>query len=462
LTYQWSDPAGQTNPTATNLAAGTYYVTVNDANGCAVIDSVTVGEAAEFTVNTDISDVACFGETSGQLEITGASVTPGQILWSNGQVGNAASGLSAGAYTVTVTSIDGCTQTFNYSITQPDELVLSIDETSPILCNDDSTGALATTVSGGTANYSYSWADGVSTANRANLPAGTYTLQVTDANGCTVANVAQLGNPAAIDFSFVDAMGVACVGDNNGMIQVQGTGGSTALGNYEYSLDSANWQSGNLFPNLTNGMYNIYVRDENGCVYADSIEVAAADSFLITAFTTSLDSTGIVEYGDTIDLEITLNNPTGAVVSWTEVNSGLALDSLLAISVNPSDASIYSFRAVSPAGCVVDTSLSVQVDKPRRASAPTGFTPNSDGVNDAFFIQAEAERVTQVQSFRIYDRWGELVFESINSQPNDPQAGWDGTFKGKPLQSGVFAWYAEVEFIDGHVEVLRGEVTLLK
>jgi gliding motility-associated-like protein len=462
LTYQWSDPAGQTNPTATNLAAGTYYVTVNDANGCAVVDSVTVGEADAFSINTNVTDVACFGENSGQLSITGASVTPGQILWSNGQVGNAASNLSAGAYSVTVTSIDGCTQTFNYNITQPTALELSIDQTSPILCNDDSTGALAATVNGGTANYSYSWTDGVNGPNRSNLPAGTYTLQVTDANGCTVAEVSQLGNPTAIGFSFVDAMGVACVGDNNGFIQVQGTGGSTALGNYEYSLDGQNWQSGNLFPNLTDGQYDIYVRDLNGCTAEDSVEVAAADSFLITAFNTTLDSTGVVEYGDSINLEITLNEPTGAVVSWIELNNGTTLDSALAILVNPTEASIYRFTAVSPAGCVVDTSLTVQVDKPRRASAPTAFTPNSDGTNDAFFIQAEAERVSQVQSFRVYDRWGELVFESINTQPNDPQAGWDGTFKGKTLQSAVFAWYAEVEFIDGHVEVLRGEVTLLR
>jgi gliding motility-associated-like protein len=462
LTYQWSDPAGQTNPTATNLAAGTYYVTVNDANGCAVVDSVTVGEADAFTINTNVTDVACFGENSGQLSITGASVTPGQILWSNGQVGNAASNLSAGAYSVTVTSIDGCTQTFNYNITQPTALELSIDQTSPILCNDDSTGALAATVNGGTANYSYSWTDGVNGPNRSNLPAGTYTLQVTDANGCTVAEVSQLGNPTAIGFSFVDAMGVACVGDNNGFIQVQGTGGSTALGNYEYSLDGQNWQSGNLFPNLTDGQYDIYVRDQNGCIAEDSVEVAAADSFFITAFNTTLDSTGVVEYGDSINLGITLNEPTGAVVSWIELNNGTTLDSALAILVNPTEASIYRFTAVSPAGCVVDTSLTVQVDKPRRASAPTAFTPNSDGTNDAFFIQAEAERVSQVQSFRVYDRWGELVFESINSQPNDPQAGWDGTFKGKPMQGGVFAWYAEVEFIDGHVEVLRGEVTLLR
>jgi gliding motility-associated-like protein len=462
LTYQWSDPAGQTNPTATNLAAGTYYVTVNDANGCAVVDSVTVGEADAFTINTNVTDVACFGENSGQLSITGASVTPGQILWSNAQVGNAASNLSAGAYSVTVTSIDGCTQTFNYNITQPTALELSIDQTSPILCNDDSTGALAATVNGGTANYSYSWTDGVNGPNRSNLPAGTYTLQVTDANGCTVAEVSQLGNPTAIGFSFVDAMGVACVGDNNGFIQVQGTGGSTALGNYEYSLDGQNWQSGNLFPNLTDGQYDIYVRDQNGCIAEDSVEVAAADSFLITAFNTTLDSTGVVEYGDSINLEITLNEPTGAVVSWIELNNGTTLDSALAILVNPTEASIYRFTAVSPAGCVVDTSLTVQVDKPRRASAPTAFTPNSDGTNDAFFIQAEAERVSQVQSFRVYDRWGELVFESVNTQPNDPQAGWDGTFKGKPMQGGVFAWYAEVEFIDGHVEVLRGEVTLLR
>jgi gliding motility-associated-like protein len=101
------------------------------------------------------------------------------------------------------------------------------------------------------------------------------------------------------------------------------------------------------------------------------------------------------------------------------------------------------------------------VTKPRRAAAPGAFTPNGDGTNDIFFIQGD-DKVSKVLVFRVYDRWGELIFSTENTVPNDPITGWDGTFKGEKMNSGVYAWYAEVEYIDGFKEVLKGDVTLLR
>jgi gliding motility-associated-like protein len=131
------------------------------------------------------------------------------------------------------------------------------------------------------------------------------------------------------------------------------------------------------------------------------------------------------------------------------------------VIVNPANETVYRFSATSPLGCEVDTSVIISVTKPRRAAAPAGFTPNGDGTNDNFFIQGD-EKLEKVKVFRVYDRWGECVFFAENIAPNDPNLGWDGTFKGEKMNSGVYSWFAEVEYIDGFKEIIRGDITLLR
>jgi gliding motility-associated-like protein len=231
------------------------------------------------------------------------------------------------------------------------------------------------------------------------------------------------------------------------------------LGAYEYSIDSINWQGGDLFPNLGADTFTVYVRDANGCMSAETAVIEAAEPFFITMFT-PLDTT--IEYGDTINLAAMLNDTSGATINWTDVNASTVFDSSnYSVFVTPANQTVYNFSAVSPLGCQADTTVNINVTKPRRAGAPLAFTPNSDGHNDNFFIQGD-EKVESVAVFRVYDRWGELVFEATNVAPNDVAAGWDGTFKGKEMNSGVYSWYAEVVFIDGHSETLRGDVTLLR
>jgi gliding motility-associated-like protein len=95
---------------------------------------------------------------------------------------------------------------------------------------------------------------------------------------------------------------------------------------------------------------------------------------------------------------------------------------------------------------------------------PNGFTPNGDGVNDVFYIQGDVNSVKKngIKVLRIYNRWGDVIFFAENFAPNDPNLGWDGTFKGEKMNSGVYSWFAEVEYIDGFKEIIRGDVTLLR
>ena len=108
-----------------------------------------------------------------------------------------------------------------------------------------------------------------------------------------------------------------------------------------------------------------------------------------------------------------------------------------------------------------DSIVQITVTKPRRANAPLGFTPNGDGVNDYFFIQG-GDKVQEVTIFRVYDRWGELVFEGHNLDINVSTQGWDGNFRGKQSAAGVYTWYADVLFKDGGTTQLTGDITLIR
>jgi gliding motility-associated-like protein len=251
-----------------------------------------------------------------------------------------------------------------------------------------------------------------------------------------------------------------CTGDANGTITVNGQGGTVNIGNLEYSIDGgSNWQTGNIFTSLTAGDYRIQVRDENGCISDTLIPVIPADTFYIVDITAD---TNIV-YLDSMELLVELNDTNSVMYSWSSLSNGgtLLTDSSYSYFVAPIDAEQYEFVATNRFGCEVSHVVNVEVDKPRPASAPNGFTPNGDGVNDRFFVQG-GEKVEEVMVLRVFDRWGELVYDGSSMTVNDETTGWDGTFRGQDSPAGPYVWYAEVKFKDGHIEVIKGDVTLLR
>ena len=121
----------------------------------------------------------------------------------------------------------------------------------------------------------------------------------------------------------------------------------------------------------------------------------------------------------------------------------------------------YTLIVTDANGCTGSDNVFVRVTKTRNVFVANAFTPNDDLINDILFVQGDVQ-VAKVRTFRVFDRWGELVHEVFNAPINDTTFGWDGTFKSKPMNSGTFSWFAEVEFIDGVVKVYKGSVVLLR
>ncbi|WP_172678805.1 SprB repeat-containing protein, partial [Jiulongibacter sediminis] len=182
-TYAWSN--AETTQDISGLTAGTYSVTITDANGCTSTASTTITEPAALTNSFTQTDVLCFGNSTGAIDLSVSGGTgPYTYVWSNAETTQDISGLSAGTYSVTITDANGCTSTASTTITEPAALTNSFTQTD-VLCFGNSTGAIDLSVSGGTGPYTYAWSNAETTQDISGLSAGTYSVTITDANGCT-------------------------------------------------------------------------------------------------------------------------------------------------------------------------------------------------------------------------------------------------------------------------------------
>ncbi|WP_246035843.1 Ig-like domain-containing protein, partial [Winogradskyella algicola] len=189
-TYSWSNSA--TTEDLINVVAGTYTVTVTDANGCMISDDFTISQPAQELTSTITSttDILCYGEATGAIDLTIAGGTaPYSILWNNGSTDEDQNNLVAGTYNVTVTDANGCSVTNQSTVQEPNEVVSgSIVRVTNIDCTGETNGSISAEATGGIPPYSYSIDNGSTSQSSGifeNLAAGTYSILITDANGCT-------------------------------------------------------------------------------------------------------------------------------------------------------------------------------------------------------------------------------------------------------------------------------------
>ncbi|MBL0739440.1 T9SS type A sorting domain-containing protein [Flavobacterium sp. GN10] len=278
-TYSWDTTPAQSTATATGLKAGTYIVTVKDANSCTKTQSVTITEPDALIATTSQTDVSCNGGSNGSATV---NVTGGTGLytysWSpSGGTNATASGLSAGTYTVTIKDANLCQTTASVTITEPSALTATIAKTD-VLCNQANNGTATVTPSGGTGTYTYSWSpSGGTDATATGLSPNTYTVTVTDANGCFVSKSVQITEPTALSATYTKT-NVTCNGGDNGTASVTAIGGT---GNYTYSWSPSGGTAATA-TGLTAGEYIVTITDENSCSTSNTITITQPDALALT------------------------------------------------------------------------------------------------------------------------------------------------------------------------------------
>ncbi len=274
--YNWTpgNPTGDGTTSVTGLSAGTWTCTVTDANGCTASQSFTLTEPTAISLTAaSQTNVSCFGGSNGALEVNAATGgTPGYTYdWSpgtpTGDGTTSINGISAGTYTVTVTDANACTASVIFTVTQPSATVSGTTVTTNVACNGGSNGTINLTPTGGTSGYTFDWGGGITTEDRTGLVAGTYSVTITDVNGCTGIVSTTVSEPTALSTS-VSSTNSDC-GGSNGSASVLASGGTT---NYTYLWSNAGITSS--ISGIPSGVYNVTVTDANGCTATNSVTVS--------------------------------------------------------------------------------------------------------------------------------------------------------------------------------------------
>ncbi|MEO0727437.1 MAG: proprotein convertase P-domain-containing protein [Bacteroidota bacterium] len=456
-TYTWEDGSG--GLVRNDLPGGvTYSVTVSDTQGCSAEQSRDMLDPDPVSFDFLTVEPSCFQFGDGTAEVVniqGPNNGPYTIQWdaqAGSQITALAIDLLAGTYSATVEDEEGCTGAESVDLSQPDGLNLdfSVEDNDCFGYND---GAIGTIVSGGVPTYTFAWSTGQSTAQLENLVAGDYEVTVTDANDCETIRTATVDQPIEL-IANVEATAVSCFGDRDGMLTILTDGGTPP---FQYSLDNQNFIGSNTLIGLEGGNYNIFIRDVNGCQFLTTAVIDEPAELTVDA---GPDDTII--FGDSIQLAAVPINPQGLVeYVWDAPYEGtLSCNECEKPFASPEFTIDYEIYIIDENGCDATDRIRIFVDKPKLAVVPTGFTPNNDMVNDRLLVHGRPG--TQVLLFQIFDRWGEMVYSAGNFPVNDPETGWDGTYRDQILNSGVFVWSLTVRHEDGSEEVLKGQTTLIR
>jgi len=461
-TYLWSD--GSETPTLSVNQDGpqTYWLSVTDACSNAAVDTAQLIVTEAPTASLSDTAARCAGDTAYfPLELTG--VPPWQIAYEwngNPQPALTLSDTSnpslpayrAGTYTLTGVSDASCEGSAQGSARLELRAIAIAGNPTHPACAGSADGELQIELSGGTPPYQHRWADAPNAAlNREQLPAGDYRLVVEDANGCRQAANFTLQAPPPLLPVQPD-----CADLQSGELKLWASGGTPP---YSYALNGSSLFETALPDTLTPGQwYDLTIQDANGCELQQDFLMPAAYEQLL-----ELPASLGLKLGQAFTLSPQLNIPQALLdqVRWSPA-AGLSCTDCLSPTVQLYEAKEYTLEATDLFGCTSVFEIRIQVDDEIDLYIPSAFSPNGDQHNDYFTVYANTFQVERVADFKVFDRWGGLLFQQQNFPPNSERIGWDGTSNGYELDPGLYAYYVEVVLRSGERKALSGAVQLIR
>ncbi len=342
-TYTWS--TGSNNDTISNLYAGTYYVTVCDANNCCRFDTVVVTDPPPVILTFVTASNLCFGDCNGTSSVSASGgIPPYTFVWSNGTNGNVVSGLCAGVYTVTAIDSAGVSVAGNINITAPAQITIAID-TVDISCFGANDGSVLATATGGTPIYTYNWTPGGNVNPNVSLGPGTYTVVATDANSCTAQASWMAVEPAQLIVSIASVVDVSCFGGSDGAATANVTGGTPG---YTYSWSGVSPTS-NPVTGFIAGNQSVTVTDLRSCTA--SVAFVVTEPTQLTAAVSS--ATNVTCNGGTDGaIDITVN---GGTSPYTYLWSNISVSE----DLNGVGANTYSVVVTDSRSCTATTNATI-------------------------------------------------------------------------------------------------------
>ncbi len=337
-TYRWSN--GATTPSVSNLAAGNYTVTATDASGCTAMANFTIQGQGNITIAVSSTPTSCVVNTgTATVTIVTGGTTPYTYRWSNGATTQAISSLMVGTYTVTVTDAGDCTSSQSVTIQSISNIILQTTFANAT-CGGTNGTATISSISGGTAPYTYLWSNGATTPSVSNLAGGNYSVTATDASGCKATANVTIQGQGSVSIT-VSSSPTSC-GANTGMATVSSVSGGTAPYVYRWN----NGATTQTISNVGTGIYFVTVTDAAGCTATRSVEVQGTNPIQITVSNTKADCNGV-------NGSATVTAITGGSAPYTyKWSTGATTASISRLSVGT-----YTVTVNDVSGCSTSTTV---------------------------------------------------------------------------------------------------------
>lgn len=257
-----------------------------------------------------------------------------------------------------------------------------------------------------------------------------------------------------------DVVSLICPGFMDGRIFAKALGGDCEEGmeNYQYSKDGILFSDSPLLSDYPEGQHTIYVKDCKGCVRDVDVNIGVYPEILVDA-----GSYDEVELGEFLNLQGSITPPDANVDSiiWDPMIGTFECDTCLQTMFQPIMDQLYTLTIVDKNGCRFSNETFITTKDNENVYEPNIFTPGTGTDNSTYYFGSNIA-VAEIESLRIYDRWGSLVFESFDMPLNEASAGWDGKINGKPASQGIYSYIAYVRFINNKVKPLEGTITLIR
>jgi gliding motility-associated-like protein len=459
-TYEWTRQntgVVGTGSTYSATTSGTYILLVSDGNACQARDTIVLTQRPPIVLQTQGAFASCAGGNDGSAGVSVSGGTPPySYLWSEGSTTSTIFGLASGVYSVLVTDGLGCIQTTVVNLVDPAAVSASVTSISQVSCFGQRNGSITVGAVGGKAPYSYSWSTTPvqNGPTATNLPIGSYTVLVTDANGCFTTTGALILQPTSPLNAQIIPPPAQCPGER---FQIFGNGiGGTPP--YTYSWTPATGLSNPTTQNpfvtyVISTSYTLIVTDANGCKdsHTDLVRVHPGPKADFKIIFVTEDST--LYNNELTDLK-NYSTPGGMSYLWNfgDGNQDTAFEPQHQYLTEGS----YTITLIveTKEGCKDTTSVPIKYKNQLKIFVPTAFSPNGDGINDFFKIA-----YLNLSNFNvfIYDRWGNKLYQS-----QDPNFRWNGSLEGSPLQEGVYTVYLKGIGSKGEQVEYSGTVTLIR
>ncbi len=455
FTYLWSPGpgAGQGSNVASQLCAGQWNVTITDQAGCDTTYAFTIDPFAPMDAAAEVNDVQCASDCDGSITVTATGgVGTLSYSWSpepgSGQGTNSAAGLCAGSYSLTISDQAGCDTVFTYTIDAPAELSVNVDGIVDASCSTALDGSISISVSGGTAPNSLSWIgpNGFNSTDEdiTALAPGSYTVTVTDANGCSSSTTVDVGALSPVSANAGEDQ-VICAGQVN-------LDGSASTGATTYQWTD---EDGNVIG--TDLSIDVLVQEPGDHIFtltASDGPCSATDQVMVTVNETPIADAGpdqTIFVSGSVTIGGSPTAPPNSTVVWSP-DSVLSDASAFNPIADPGITTWLQVMVTAPNGCQNIDSVLVTVVPD--IVIPSGFTPNGDGWNDGWVID-NIDLFPECE-VEIYNRWGEMLFRSVGyKQP------WDGRYSGGFVPVGTYYYVVELNSAE-FPEPFTGPLTVIR